>query len=62
MLMEMFTYIVAGTHEVQNPANEKKGVFSSTTAYLHIYILQHITLQYKTHHHINILNYFMSPL
>jgi hypothetical protein len=62
MLMEMFTYIVTDKHEVQNPANEKKGYFfSSTNAYLYIYYLQHIILQYKTHHHINILNYFMSP-
>jgi hypothetical protein len=60
MVLEKSVYIVTGKYEVQNQANAQKGCFPVQLMY--IYTLQHITLQYKIHCHIYILNYFISPL
>lgn len=55
MLMEMFTYIVTGTHEVQNPANEKKGILAQL---MHTYTYtSYNTLHYNIKHIITLIYY-----
>lgn len=51
--MEMFTYIVTGTHEVQNPANEKK-FFLAQLMHTYTYT-SYNTLHYNIKHIITLI-------